>query len=114
MIQMNSQLTNLQVANLSSLKLDITLLLHLCKMIGQKGTSSTGYETWIFETWQKSFVNLDVEVNERRVPSNQKSKLIHESKGYAPLEAWKLGLKKTRMDTPSGEAYRRRAKYGVN
>jgi hypothetical protein len=98
MIQMtNSQLTNLQVANSSSLKLDITLLLHLCKMIGQKGTSSTGYETWIFETWQKSFVNLDVEVNERRVPSNQKSKLIHESKGYAPLETW---IEKTRMDTP--------------
>jgi hypothetical protein len=66
-------------------------------MIGQKGTSSTGYETWIFETWQKSFVNLDVEVNERRVPSNQKSKLIHESKGYAPLETW---IEKTRMDTP--------------
>ena len=37
-------------------------------MIGEQGISSTGYETWIFQTWQKSFVNLDVEVNERRLP----------------------------------------------
>jgi hypothetical protein len=69
-------------------------------MIGQKGTSSTGYETWIFETWQNSSVNLHVEVNERRVLSNQKSKLIHESKGCAPLETWKLGLKKTEWTRP--------------
>jgi hypothetical protein len=34
-------------------------------MIGQKGTSSAGYETSIFQAWQKSFINLDVEVNER-------------------------------------------------
>ncbi len=57
-------------------------------MIGQKGTSSAGYETSIFQAWQKSFINLDVEVNERWVPSNKFSKLIHESKGYAPLETW--------------------------
>ena len=43
---------------------------------------------------------MDVEVNERRVPSNQKSKLIHESKGYVPLETWKLGLKKTEWTRP--------------
>jgi hypothetical protein len=29
-------------------------------MIGQKGASSSGYETWIFEAWQKSVVNLEV------------------------------------------------------
>jgi hypothetical protein len=76
------------------------LLLHLCKMIGQKEKCSTGYETWIFQTWEKSFVNLDVQVNERRIPLNQKSKLNHE---LIRSITWKLGnldVKKPRMDTP--------------
>jgi hypothetical protein len=62
--------------------------------------SIKGYETWICELGKKSFVNLDVEVNERRVPLNQISKLIHTSMGYPPFEPWKLGCKKTEWTRP--------------
>jgi hypothetical protein len=37
---------------------------------------------------KKNLVNLDVDVNERRVPLNQKSKLNHES---ISTSTWKLG-----------------------
>ena len=39
---------------------------------------------------------MDFQVNERRVPLKQKSKLSHEIMGYAHLETWKLRSKKNR------------------
>ena len=51
------------------------------------GQHQTGYETWT-STWLKNIVNLDVKVNERRVPLTQKSKLNHES---ISSSTWKLG-----------------------
>jgi hypothetical protein len=60
----------------------------LHKSCGQNRASQTGYETWICELGKKTFVNLDVEVNEKRVPLNQKSKLNHES---ISSSTWKLG-----------------------
>jgi hypothetical protein len=54
-------------------------------------------DLWI---WLKNLVKLDFQVNKRRVPLNLKSKLIHESMGYAPLETWKLRCTKK----PNGQA----------
>ena len=61
-----------------------------CKTCGQNWKSQTGDKTWICEHGKETFVNLDVEVNKRRVPPNQKStKLNHES---TCSSIWKLGL----------------------
>jgi hypothetical protein len=43
--------------------------------------------------------NLDFEDDGRRVPLNNKSNLIHEWMGYAPLETWKRGSSIFCMDT---------------
>ena len=61
----------------------------LRKSCAQNRASQTGYETWNCELGNKIFVNLDVEVNEKRVPSNQKTRLNHES---ISSSTWKLGL----------------------
>jgi hypothetical protein len=66
------------------------LLAEFPKSSGQNGTSQTGYETWICGLGKKSFVNLDIVVNKRQVPPNQKSKLNHARKGYAPLKVGNL------------------------
>ncbi len=58
------------------------------KVVVRTEQSETGYETWICELGKKTFVNLDVEVNERWVSPTQKSKLNHESTSSS---TWKLG-----------------------